>query len=197
MRARARRQQGVTLLVGMLLLIAVLLLGASSARMVLQGEKAARAERDRHIALQAAEEGLMDAEHDIDAGSGSAARASVFSGAGVDGFSDGCGEGVGLGLCGPAPGTAAPAWQRADLANEDGGAEQSVAFGAFTGASMPSGEGLLPFRAPRYLIERLPDHRPGEEAGLTPHYIYRVTAIGFGVRPGTEVIVQSVYRKPE
>ena len=63
-----RRERGVALLVTLLMLVAVLLLGASASTMALLGEQAARAERDRLIAFQAAEDALMDAERDIESG---------------------------------------------------------------------------------------------------------------------------------
>ncbi|HEY1147855.1 MAG TPA: PilX N-terminal domain-containing pilus assembly protein, partial [Pseudoduganella sp.] len=63
-----RRERGVALLVTLLMLVAVLLLGASASTMALLGEQAARAERDRLVAFQAAEDALMDAERDIESG---------------------------------------------------------------------------------------------------------------------------------
>ncbi|NRR31354.1 pilus assembly protein PilX [Oxalobacteraceae bacterium] len=192
------------MVVSMLMLIAVLLFGASAARIAWQGEKAARSERDRHTAFQAAEDGIMDAERDIQGGGSDAGtgRGALFGDDGALGFADGCGSGVSQGLCasGGADGAddanAAPAWQRVDLPGDEGGGE-AVTHGQFTGAAMQTGDGFLPFRRPRYVIERLPDHQPGEEAGPAPAYIYRVTAMGFGARPGTEVVLQTVYRKAD
>lgn len=186
-----RRQGGVALVVTLAMLVAVLLLAATSAGMALMGEKAARAERDRHVALQAAEDALMDAERDIE--EAGAARAALLA-AGTH-FAPGCGTGDALGLCGPqaTAGMAdAPPWQAVDLAA--GGA--GVALGHFTGAAMQTGEGALPMRRPRYIIERRPDHRPGEEAGTAPRFHYRVTAIGFGNRDGVQVVLQSAWRRP-
>lgn len=60
---------------------------------------------------------------------------------------------------------------------------------------MQTGQGVLPFRRPRYIIELLPDTAAGEEAGATPRYVYRVTAIGFGASRATEVVLQTFYRK--
>lgn len=156
-------QQGVTLPVTMLLLLAALTIGASAAQMAMLGEKAARAERDRLIAFQSAEDALMDAERDINAGLGRP----------LDLAQD--------------PGTA-PAWQTVDLAG-DGGME----YGALTGASMQTGQGTLPFRRPRYLVERIA-YTP---AGAPPAYYYRVTVIGFGPRAGAEAVLQASYTPPE
>jgi len=170
-RNRLRREGGVALLVCLLMLILVMLLGVSAAQLSLQGEKAARGERDREVAFQAAEDALADAERDIQAGGGEVVEPA-------------CGE--------------APVWQRVDLSGAADGA-CTLAYGAATGAAMQTGQGFLPFKKPRYLIERAECHYPGEDASAAaaPSYCYRVTVIGFGAKPETEVVLQSVFRKPE
>ena len=185
-RLTGRRQDGVALVVTLVMLVAVLLLAASAAGMALMGEKAARAARDRQVALHAAEDALVDAERDIEAAG--PARAALLAGPAE--FGPGCGTGVALGLCGAASHGGTPPWQAVDLAAD------GVALGHFTGAAMPVGEGALPIRRPRYIIERRPYRRPGEEAGAAPRYYYRVTAIGFGNREGTQVVLQSAWRRP-
>ncbi|CAN7471486.1 pilus assembly protein [Pseudoduganella sp. LjRoot289] len=195
----ALAQQGVALLVALLMLIAVLLLGASAARVAILGEQAARAERDRYVARQAAEDALADAEKEvIGSAAGSPARTALLAAGNGLGFAPGCGQGYDnprLGLCAQMDGDAAPAWQTVDI-GEDGASSRSVPYGRFTGADMETGQGFLPFRRPRYIIERVPYHPPGEDAGGT-HYLYRVTAIGFGAREGTEVVLQGSYRKAD
>ncbi|HJV00299.1 MAG TPA: PilX N-terminal domain-containing pilus assembly protein [Burkholderiaceae bacterium] len=235
--ARVQGQRGVTLLVTMLILVAVMLVGASAARMALQGEQAARAGRDRQVAFQAAEDALMDGERDVigtalveagtggggapgadgrDAGgttgtggtdgagaaSGGAgawrARSALFALDTGLGFVDGCGTGpVNAGLCARAAGAAAPAWQTMDLSGAEDGGVHTVQFGGYSGASMQTGSGFLPFRRPRYLIEHVPCHQPGDEVGAPGSQCFRVTAIGFGARPATEVVLQSVFRRAE
>lgn len=159
-------QYGITLPVTMLLLLAALTIGASAAQMAMLGEKAARAERDRLIAFQAAEDALMDAERDINAGLGQPVEVPA-----------------------PQPGAASgpAAWQAVDIAG-DGGTE----FGALTGAAMAAGDSGQPFRRPRYLVERIAYTPPG----ATPAYYYRVTVIGFGPRPGAETALQATYLPP-
>jgi type IV pilus assembly protein PilX len=161
-------QRGITLPITMLLMLAALTIGASAAHMAMLGEKAARAERDHLIAFQAAEDALMDAERDINAGLGQPVEVPPPQSATED----------------PA---SAPAWQVVDLAG-DGGTE----YGAFTGAAMPAGQGNLPFRRPRYLVERVA-YTP---AGAPPAYYYRVTVMGFGPRPGAETVLQASYTAP-
>ncbi|MBA5690322.1 pilus assembly protein [Duganella sp. LX47W] len=126
------------------------------------------------------------------------ARSALFGGEMGIGFVDGCGTGpVNVGLCGRAGGGAAPVWQAVDLSGAEDGGGHTVQFGDFSGAAMQTGSGFLPFRRPRYLIERLPCHQPGDEVGAPGGACYRVTAIGFGARPQMEVVLQSVYRKAD
>lgn len=190
-----RRQRGIALLVSLMLLIMVMLLGVSAAHLALQGEKAARGDRDRDVALAAAEDGLMDAERDIQ-DSGDAARRAAFDGG--DAFADKCGAG-GVGLRVRAAAGKTPVWQAVDLSGAEDGGACTATHGAYTAAAMPTGVGFLPFKKPRYLIERMACREPGDDAsaGASPQYCYRVTAIGFGARPETEVVLQSVFRKPE
>ncbi|NYE61131.1 type IV pilus assembly protein PilX [Duganella sp. 1224] len=202
-----RGQRGAALVVSLVLLIMVLLLGVSAAQLCLQGEKAARAERDREVALLTAEDALADAEREIRNSSDPSRRAAFEDGAGlVDGegaeaggaFGATCGAG-GVGLRLRAAVGEKVVWQVVDLSGAEDGGACTVTHGAYTAAVMPTGEGFLPFKKPRYLIERMECHQPGDDAsaGAKPHYCYRVTAIGFGARPGTEVVVQSVFSKPE
>ncbi|MES2259647.1 MAG: PilX N-terminal domain-containing pilus assembly protein [Pseudomonadota bacterium] len=194
-------EHGVALLVALLMLIAVLLIGASAARMAMQGEKAARAERDRQVAFQAAEDALGDAQRDIDGGAAIAPeRAALFAPGDAPGFAEGCGSdpaGFDLGLCARAAGSAAPIWQLASLDADDEAASGAVPYGRFTGATMETGQAFLPFRQPRYIIERLPYRHPGDDAAGPPRYYFRITAIGFGARPSTQVVLQSGYRKAD
>ena len=182
------------------LLVIILLLGISAAQMALQGEKAARGERDRQIAFQAAEEALVDAQNDIEGLPGGPGRASLFAPGSAAGFADGCGEAGALGLCLPAAPDAPALWLSTDLDGAEAGS-RTVPYGQFTGAVMQTGQGFLPSRRPRYLIELLPFHPPGAQAtamagGLaTESYVYRITAIGFGARESTQVVLQSYYRK--
>jgi type IV pilus assembly protein PilX len=194
----AQREYGATLVFALCLLVAILLLGVSAAQMALQGERSARGERDRQIAFQAAEEALMDAEHDIEGLPGAPGRSTLFAADSAAGFAEGCAGGE-PGLCLPAASGVPPVWLSTDLGVADSAAG-TVAYGQFTGASMQTGAGFLPFRRPRYLIELLPFHPPGEEVEASAGepaagYLYRVTAIGFGAQEDTQVVLQTFYRK--
>ena len=188
---RFRRHRGAALLTALFVVLALTIIGVAAAHTALNAEKSARNERDRHIAFQAAEAALIDAERDIEGVADPAsARAALFAIGSALGFAEGCGRGPdNLGLCMYSP--TAPAWQVADLAGDD----TATPYGRFTGALLPTGGGALPGRAPRYVIELMPLARAGEDAGRQSANVYRITAIGFGVRPTTHVVLQSFYRK--
>lgn len=192
------RAGGAALVTALFVLIAVLIVAVSAATAALNAEKSARNERDRHIALQAAEAALADAERDIQALDPASPRAAMFAPGSALGFVDGCGKrpnDPGQGLCSRVEAPGVPAWITAALADGDAGASGAVAYGTFTGAAMPTGAGTLPARPPRYIIELMPFPRPGEDAAQPAANFYRITAIGFGSRPATKVVLQSFYRK--
>lgn len=196
-----RQMRGATLIMTLMLLVVVLLLGASAARIAMQGEKSARNDRDRQIAFHAAEAALLDAEMDIEHSPDPVrSRSHLFA---IEAAQDllqlnegECGSGHGnvlLGICRQLIENALPAWQRVSLTDADSGAV-SVGYGHFTGQALQIGVGNLPFALPRYIIEFMPYRRPGERA-VRAGYVYRITAIGFGARLSTQVVLQSFYRK--
>ncbi len=195
--ALRRVQTGAALVTALIVLIALLIIGVSAAHTALHAEKATRAERDRHIALQCAEAALADAERDIEGGSDpTSARASLFASGNADGFVEGCGNArqANRGLCALAAASAVPAWQSTDLtlAGDDA---SSTAYGSFTGAVMPVGRGSLPVRLPRYIIELMPYAAAGADASERTGNFYRITAIGFGSSERTRVVLQTFYLK--
>jgi Tfp pilus assembly protein PilX len=188
------RQGGAVLLTALFLMLAVLVIGVSAARAALNADRSARHDRDRHIAFNAAQAALRDAERDIEGGADPASpRAALFAPGGA-GFAADCGQGAAsanLGLCLPAPAPAAPVWQALDLAGA-GADAGSVPYGRFTGAVMAVAGGPLPARLPRYIIERVALAGAAPSAGA----FYRITAIGFGSHDTSRVVLQSYYRKP-
>ncbi len=197
----AGRQRGIALIISLMLLLMVMLLGVSAAQLCLQGEKAARGERDRDVAFLAAEDALADAELDIAGGpkgAGDPARTAAFSPE-SESFAADCAGGAASGLRARAEAGRPPVWQVVDLSGAEDGGACTATHGAYTGAAMPTGQGFLPFKKPRYVIERMECHQPGDDAsaGAPSRYCYRVTVIGFGAKPGTEVVLQSVFSKPE
>lgn len=202
LRSARVREQGAALIVSLLMLAAVLMLGISAAQIALQGEKASRNDRDRQVAFQAAEAALMDAELDIEhSPDQTKSRSQMFSKDSAIGFSgDGttvCGAGVSnpaLGLCDRRSEGATPAWLLIDFNDVSPSTMQSVPFGKFTGQEFQTGKGFLPGRPPRYIIELMTYNRRGENADK-PSYFYRITAIGYGARDNTQVVLQTFYRK--
>ena len=198
---RHRQQNGVSLVVSLLMLIAVMLLGLSATQIALQSEKASRNDRDRQIAFQAAEASLLDAEMDIENSPDPArSRSAVFSKHNAYAFIAGCGTGEAnpfLGLCARVADGSAPAWLAIDFLDDTPSAA-SVPFGKFTGQTFQVGKGSLPARLPRYIIELLPYNGPGESAELPSRgYFYRITGVGFGMRDATQVVLQTFYRKQD
>jgi type IV pilus assembly protein PilX len=197
-------QRGASLVVSLLMLVAILLLGISAAQIALQGEKASRNDRDRQIAFQAAEAALMDAEMDIENSTAGNSRSALFSEtetASSINFTADCNPGKSnahLGMCAAANPGAKPVWQTVNLADSDDTNTKSVPFGKFTGQVLQTGNGLLPSKPPRYIIEQINYRVAGEDVGATaakPSYFYRITAIGFGARETTQSVLQTYYRK--
>lgn len=192
-----RRQQGASLIVSLLMLIAVAMLGMSAAQVALQDSKAARNEADRQIAMQSAEAALSDAELDIETGE----RKEIFTPGKLEVLSAECGNAQVdrcRGVYRHAERGHPPVWQTADLASD----AESVSYGYFTGQIFQTGEGLRPARLPGYIIELVPyagqsemEEKAGTTSGAT--YFYRITAIGFGLRQTTQVVLQTFYRKAD
>lgn len=197
-----RHQHGVTLVVTLLMLVVVLLLGIASTQIALQGEKSSRNDRDRQIAFQTAEAALLDAEMDIEYSPDmDRSRSHIFSRSSALGFPGeadaACGSGtqnIYLGLCRSAADSVVPVWQTVNFMDSADKTSQSVPYGRFTGQSFQTGVGSLPNRVPRYIIELMTYRKIGGSADQVD-YLYRITAIGFGTRETTQVVLQTVYRK--
>jgi len=194
-------QQGATLLATLMMLTVVLLLGTAAAHMALQGEKSARNDRDRQVAFHAAEAALLDAERDIEGGAGAlSSRAHVFESAALDEWAQlpfgSCGtkaEPALLGICRAVSEQDVPVWQHVNFLS-DGEQMAAVPYGHFTGQTFQAGVGVLPALPPRYLIEFMHDKQAGMDAARSA-YLFRITAIGFGVRASTQVVLQTFHRK--
>ncbi len=188
MKTRAH-ERGLALVCALTLMVATMVIGVAVARGAFVLLASARNERDRDVARAAAEAALRDAEHDIAGAAGVPPdRHAHFGPAGDHAFVDECGRGAAdLGLC---RARAPPAWQALDLA--DAGNPALVPYGRFTGAALAVGRGALTARLPAYVIEKI------APAGATAPLgsFYRVTAIGFGTRTSTRVVLQSLVRLP-
>ena len=201
MSPRVRASRGFSLIVVLMLLLVVSVLGLAAAQNALLGERIARHDRDTEVAFQAAEAALLDAERDLLGPNDHAARRlCLFDGRDVSAFVADCaGTGVRLGLCAAVPVGAKPAWTQVDF-NADAG--PSVAYGRFTGQVYATGAGGLSVRAPRYVVEALRSRGGGAQGVLhsasaaAATHVFRVTAIGYGPREETRVLLQTTLAKP-
>ncbi|WP_332740301.1 pilus assembly PilX family protein [Hydrogenophaga sp.] len=185
-----RREQGFSLITTLVLLVIASLLGVAASQLVLMSERSSRYDRDRLIAFQGAEAALLDAEMDIrDPGS---VRSGLFSPTSRAGFEEGCGtDTTTKGLCLPSSTSAGPLWSTIRFTDTD----RTVEYGEYTNRQYAAGtSGVQPALAPRYLIELIPDPTPGGNGGA-PRHLYRVTAVGFGPREETQVMLQMFFRK--
>ena len=203
-------QRGVSLIVVLLILVVVSVLGVGGAQIALMAERGSRNDRDMQVAWQSAEAALMDAEFDIHGpNTAAASRRTTFDGMNnTTAFVAGCGTSTtdkNKGLC-QLPPTGKPAWLTVDFML-DSATAPTVAFGTFTGRSFASvaaggaATGVQPAKAPRYVIEPIPDilEREAGVAGKAaanklPTFIYRVTAMGFGPRADIQALNQILYR---
>lgn len=193
-------QQGVTLIVVLLILVVVTVLGIGGAQIALLGERSTRYDRDYLVATQAAEAALMDAEFDIrgpNAAASAVQRVDQFDQTNFGVFIPGCGNsGKTRGLCEPYADNVKPVWASVNFLDESATAP-TVAFGTFTGRTFDAGpSGIRPERAPRYIVELIDDATPGgSAAGGKVAKMYRITAIGFGPRSDIQVVMQIAFRK--
>ena len=186
---RAHAERGVSLIMVLMMLVVVSLLGVGGAQIGLMSERGARNDRDSQVAWQAAEAALLDAELDM-----TNFRTTTFDGVNKMAFVANCGQAndaSSYGLCVTSSATK-PAWLTVDFTVNDTSA-RSVPFGTFTTRVFAAGGvGLQPARAPRYVIELVPDPLLGTPT--EPKYMYRVTAMGFGPRTDIQGVLQMIYR---
>jgi type IV pilus assembly protein PilX len=192
----AANQRGASLIMIMLILTIISILGIAGIKISMMSERGARNDRDQQMAWEAAEAALLDAEQDIS--SASSTRSSIFTPVtNEQAFVEGCGKsGNSRGLCAMAI-TGRPVWLTAnfDFSDSSSGAP-STAYGTFTGRTFAAGStGIQPFQSPRYVIEAIRDPAHRDSGDLSPRYVYRVTAIGFGPRKDIQAVMQMIYRK--
>ena len=189
-----RSQRGMALVFVLIMISIVFVIAAVSSRIVTLGERAARNDRDRQTAFQAAEVALSDAEMDImGPNTSGSSRVSMFGTLPSD---QGCSSvSATRGYCGQL--------QTGDYKTifADETANRTYAsFGEFTGREdeFPvSTTGALPVKLPRYIIEQSAiNFRNRAETAGKAFDAFVVTAIGYGLQPGTQVVLQAVISKP-
>ncbi len=207
-RGLVRHQSGSSLVVVMIMLSVIMVLGLVSTRLSLFGERAARNDRDRQIAFQNAEAALLDAELDMmgpNSGGGvQASRVCIFESKRPAEFVEGCGTLAKTGMClnttspGEAWRSALPLYASENNTAVVDATNKTVQYGEFTGQSLPPGSTA---KLPRYTIEAVRYAGTGQAndnvgSSTTPEYAFLVTAMGFGARVETRVLLQTLVYKP-
>lgn len=193
--SRPHRQDGVSLVVILILMSALFLVTAFGARLTLMGEKSSRNDRDRQIAFQAAEAALSDAELDL-MGPNAATNSRVCTTGSkqVSLFVEGCGNtNTNRGFC--TNSTTQPLYKSIDF-EETGSSRRYVTLGEYTGgrqAGFATDTSALPAKMPRYIIEVISYARPRG----TNETAFLITSLGYGLNSKTQVMMQSVVYKPE
>ncbi len=210
------RERGAALIIALLLLTIVSLLATAAWQAGMQEERMVGHQRDRSLAFEAAEAALRDGESDVlgicaSGHSGCSSRPDYINGETGFGAAGAQGTCSATGLCLPQRDEKPDYTSSAALAalRSPPATAASILFGSFTrkGSATqrafkgPTGAPLP--RQPRYVIEVMCYHGGGQ--GMTssfvascPTPIYRITAIGWGLRQGdsgesTEVVLQSFY----
>ena len=177
------RQRGMVMVLALILLAAVTMIGLFGAQSAVLGERIAGNERDRAIALQAAEAGIRDAEATLQLLLRNVVDCEAL-------FSGPCANG----LCatdGTIP--AVEVWSA-----HKASARQ---FGQFTGADPLRFNGRAPRRQPEFLIEYFP--RDTEVRGIRPvggetrRSLFRIYSWGYGLNPNTQVLLETLVFPPE
>lgn len=197
-------QRGASLVVVLIMLTVIFVIGLISSRLALFSERSARNDRDRQIAFQSAEAALLDAELDIFGPNSSASkRVCVFDSKKPVEFVEGCGTGTRGGMClnSASPGDAWKIVKSLYLSESGtGGSNKTVQYGEFTGQALPTAGSGLTVRLPRYTIEAVPYSGTGLSydavASGKIEYAFVVTAMGFGFRDETQVLLQALLYKP-
>lgn len=194
------QEHGISLIIVLLILAMVSMLGVASIQISKTATQSARNERDTQIAWQSAEAALLDAELDIlgKPASSSKKRDHIFLTKNTDTtkFIENCGQsGDSKGLC-TFNQDSHPAWLNVDFLETDSEKIKYAEFGEFTERNFSAGAtGIQPAHKPRYIIELIDD--PNVEKTQAQQYrkhVFRVTAIGFGPNPNTQVVLQTIYR---
>jgi len=184
------RQQGASLLVGLIFLVILTMFGLMALRVATVEERMSGNARDRSVAFQAAEAALRDAELDIkclafdgstQVSSQTRAMGCISGAVGADALcTDGlCCNVSGLTCIEPAT----PVYANTTLSLA---AANSVAYGTYTKTDKktPTIAGVT--NLPRYLIEPF--------VWDSKNY-YRITARGYGLGTSTQVTLQEVYKE--
>ncbi|MGR2663603.1 MULTISPECIES: pilus assembly PilX family protein [Chromobacterium] len=173
-------QRGVTLVVTLVFLVALMLVALSASYSSVQEERFARNGRDFILAAESAEAALRFAENQV----------TIGQIRGRYGFVDCTTASSANGLC--LPSASGP--MHVLLNSRLSSATDTVTKAIDSSSWSPPSASL---QAPRYVVEVFPAIKPGED--LTAQtggqsVQYRITSRGFGMNPQINVTLESVYR---
>lgn len=199
----AQTQKGAALITSLIFLTVLTILGMSTLGTALLESRMAGNARDRNTAFQAAEMGLRDAELFI-RNSGRIAE-NILLESSLDEYKDYTGQTCTYGFCynGPTWQTAGKDWVTNPVWKTESNWANAIQYwreGA-TGKAVGRGSIQLSFDAAAYqlparlpLVSRQPEYLIESYAKKADgNYYYRITVRGYGVRPGTRVMVQEIY----
>ena len=210
------RERGFSLIVSLMMLVVIIILGIGASQMAINEERGARNDRDRQIAFQAAEAAIKDAEQEIygptqttcnltnEVGRGKmrVGTRTCFNQTNTSGYVAGCSAPPNQGLCDV--NLALPAYL--DSTNVDfykdatgAGNNHTVAYGTFTNKTYPTQAGTsmganapVSAYAPRYIIELVAKTTSVDSLTEGGKWMFRITAMGFGANPNSQVVLQAV-----
>lgn len=198
-RSPSTHERGSSLVVTLLMIVVVASLAITGARFALSGESSSRNDRDRNLALLAAETALADGVKDVMSTKG-VNRGDDFCGtATFPGTDEGCtASGADRGKCGRSSAGKAPSWLTVNWSTA------GVPVGTFTGGTFyptqSTEKSWLPVNVPRYVIEPTPDWGQetidGFKAKDGTGFMFIVTAVGYATRTDIKVVLQQIVRKP-
>jgi type IV pilus assembly protein PilX len=191
----------------LLILVVATVLGVGAAQVSLVNERSARNDRDTEVAFQAAEAALVDAETDVlGPNDDTRQRLCLFAAGTRRGFRRRMRwHGEQQGLCAPAEPGADPAWMTVDFRRErQVGRLRHLHGPALLQRRCRHGHASRRVARPRTALHRgSRSHRGGWQADALQsasardaNYLFRVTAIGYGMRDETQVVLQTNLYKP-
>lgn len=213
----AKKQKGASLIMVLIMLSAIFIVTAFTARLGLLSERSSRNDRDRQSALLAAEAALKDAEMDLLLGSTAANARCAFIVGGRDrdpgraggsppkisNFELGCGSTSSAtsgaistrGLCQENTGVT-PLYKSINW--EDTSSSRKYAtLGEFTGQEFDWLEGSSGFtvKPPKYIIELVPVRTFDSKDNPIDTWGFLITAMGYGLTPDSQAMLQGLWLK--
>ena len=175
------RQSGVALVIGLVMLIALTLIGLTSARMTITEEKMSSNLRDTHLAFEAAEAALVEAERVIQE---TVTSLSAFDDNGSDGYYNNAEENI---------------WRQVDWEGKDAtNTNKANIYSAFDSTYNIK-------TSPKYVIQHYATIEPekdnvnldnyGQGGNIARIEMFRITARGTGGSDNAVVVLQTTYGK--